>query len=478
MEYNKTKRELIEELNNYKEIYEEYKLILDTTYDFISIADKNGVFTRINRPCMELFGVSDSEIIGVSAEEVERKGILKKTMTTTVLKSKKKEIMVQETSIGKKLMITGIPMFDKKGKLQKIINISRDVTEIDKLNQRLNETMELLDWYKNEMYKKQQIDNNFVKGNSTVMKKVVELVSVFSKVNATVLLKGETGCGKNRIAKMIHQISNRREKPFIQVNCGAIPDNLLESEFFGYVEGAFTGANKNGKNGYFQIAEGGTLFLDEIGEIPLHLQVKLLHALDQKEIYKIGSSKATPINVRIIAATKRDLSTMIKEGSFREDLYYRLNVLSINIPALRKRKEDIPALAHFFLTTFNKKYFMNKQFHPKAYEVLASYDWPGNIREMENGIERLVLTCDANVIEDYHILNIINDNDTDRNNLIEIKDIMPLKEAVEYVERKLLLQAYGRYKTTRRMSEVLKIDQSTVVKKLQKIRKKNQDDDI
>lgn len=470
MATSKSKKELMEELNYYKQMYEEYKLIIDTTYDFISVADGNGVYLKVLN-CVENFGVPDEEIVGVSAYEVEKKGILKKTMTTKVLESRRKEIMLQETATGKKFMITGIPMFDKKGNIKRIINISKDVTEIEALNQRLEETMELLDWYRNEIYKKQEIEKKFVVGNSLTMKKVMDLVNLVCQVDATVLLQGETGCGKNSIAKMIHQMSNRREKPFVQVNCGAIPENLLESEFFGYVEGAFTGASRKGKKGYFEIANGGTIFLDEVAEIPLHLQVKLLHILEQNEIYKIGSSEATPIDVRILAATNRDLHNMVKQGKFREDLYYRLNVLSIHVPALRNRKEDIPALAHFFLTKFNNKYIMKKQLSPKAYECLVSYDWPGNIRELENTIERLVITSDSDIIEDHHIMNIV--FDVDGNNTIEVKELMPLKQAVEEVERLLLLRAYDRYKTTRKISEVLKIDQSTVVKKLQKIRREN-----
>ncbi|MCC5909098.1 MAG: sigma 54-interacting transcriptional regulator [Clostridiaceae bacterium] len=462
---------LLQELKHYQEIYEELKLILDTTFDFISIADEKGVFLRISKGAEENFGIDENEIIGQSAHVLQEKGIIDKSMTATVLETMSRESAIQKTKTGKRLMIIGIPMLDKMGKLKKIINISRDITEVEKLNQRLQETEELLGWYREEINRKQHIESSVLLGETPTMKKVLNLMKQVARVDATVLLQGETGVGKSVIAKTIHKISNRRENPFIQVNCGAIPENLLESEIFGYVDGAFTGAKKEGKKGFFEIANKGTLFLDEIGEVPLHLQVKLLHVLEEQEIYKVGSSKATNVDIRIIAATNRDLVKMVKAGSFREDLYYRLNILPIPVPSLRERVEDIPLLAHFFLNKCNRKYGMGKKLTLKAYNVLTSYRWPGNIRELENTIERLVIICDQENIEENYVYNAF--YGIENKNNIEVKEIMPLKEATKEVEKQILLKALERYKTTRKISEVLGIDQSTVAKKLKKIKEDN-----
>lgn len=342
--------ELLKELEHHKEIYEEMNLILDTTFDFISIADGEGMFLRLSKGSEEIFSVSEDEIIGSSCYDVERMGIVDNSVTRVVLETGKKISSVQITQGGKRFMVIGIPMFDDKGRLKRIINISRDITEIEKLNNRLKETEELLDWYRYEMLKKQECEETFIYNEASSMKKIFNLVNQVSRVDATVLLQGETGVGKNLIAKTIHKLSSRRENPFVQINCGAIPENLLESELFGYVEGAFTGAAKGGKKGFFEIANNGTIFLDEIAEIPLYLQVKLLHALEHHEIYKVGSSSPTKFNVRILTATNKDLKAMVKDGGFREDLYYRLNVLPIFIPPLRERMDDIPLLTHHFLS--------------------------------------------------------------------------------------------------------------------------------
>lgn len=459
---------LMSELEYYKQVYEELNLIVDATFDFISIADEKGVFIRISKGSDEVFHVPEDQIIGSDCYDVEKKGIVDSSVTRMVLETGKKTSSVQITKGGKRFMVIGLPMFDDKGNLKRIINISRDITEIEKLNKRLKETEELLDWYRHELIIEQEIEKNFIYGETSSMKKVINLVKQVSNVDAIVLLQGETGVGKSLIAKTIHQMSQRRGKPFVQINCGAIPENLLESELFGYVEGAFTGAVKGGKKGFFEIANDGTIFLDEIGEIPLYLQVKLLHALEYHEIYKIGSSHPTSFNARILAATNKDLDEMVKYGKFREDLYYRLNVLPIFIPPLRERRDDIPLIAHYFLNKYNNKYYMHKQLTTEAHRALSQYPWPGNIRELENAIERLVITCDQDIVDTYHVHNTV--YGSNEKNTIEINGIMPLKQAVERVEKEILFKAMEEFKTTREVAKALEIDQSTVVKKLNKFR--------
>jgi PAS domain S-box-containing protein len=463
---DKFKRELNEN-EYYKQSYEDLNTILATTFDFISFADEKGVFIRLSKDCEKIFGVGENELIGLTCYEAERLGIVDRSITAMVLESKDKVLKTQTTPNGKTFLVTGIPVFDDKGNLKRILNISKDITEFEKLNNRLAETKELLKWYQQEMQSKQEIDKDFIYSESSSMKDIVALINQVANVDATVLLLGETGVGKNIIAKKIHGLSGRREKPFVHINCGAIPENLLESELFGYDEGAFTGATKGGKKGLFEVANGGTIFLDEIVELSIHLQAKLLHVLEDNEIYKLGSIKPTKINVRILAATNKDLKMMVEGGKFREDLYYRLNVLPIFIPPLRERKEDIPLLINFFLNKYNNKYYKNKELTTNAYDGLSRYEWPGNIRELENVVERLTITTDYDVIDIREINELI--YQSNKNNVIKIDKLIPLKQVVEMAERELLLKAIKEHKTTRKIAEALEISQSSVVKKIKKL---------
>lgn len=234
-------------------------------------------------------------------------------------------------------------------------------------------------------------------------KKILDLITSISDVNVNVLIEGETGTGKSLLARYIHSLSSSRDKPFVTINCSAIPDNLLEAELFGYAKGAFTGAVCN-KPGKIEVADGGTLFLDEIGDMPLHLQGKILHLIQHKEFERLGEVKPRKVNVRIIAATNKDLKVLIKKGLFRKDLFYRLNVINIVIPPLRERREDIPLLVNQLIEKFNKTHNRKiKSISSEVMKLLLSYDYPGNIRELENIIERAVITCKGNIIKAINI---------------------------------------------------------------------------
>lgn len=271
------------------------------------------------------------------------------------------------------------------------------------------------------------------------------------------------------IAQAIHHLGNRSDKPFLKLNCGAIPENLLESELFGYTKGSFTGADKNGKEGYFTKADEGILFLDEIGELPMHLQVKLLRVLQEQEVTPIGSTKPIKINVQIIAATNKRLEKMVEEGTFREDLFYRLNVIPIHIPPLRERPEDIPVLAFHFLQQLNERYNKNYHLTPDALNLLEVYSWPGNVRELQNVIERLVVIADDETIDADFVSKILSlGHDFNKSKLI-ISKVLPLQEALNYVEEQLILLAMKQYKTTTKAAKALGISQSSVSRKYQKI---------
>lgn len=302
---------------------------------------------------------------------------------------------------------------------------------------------------------------------SASMKRILNIIQTISHVDSTVLLLGESGVGKSVIANMIHRVSNRVRKPFVSINCGALPENLIEAELFGYEHGSFTGGKKGGTTGLFEVANEGTIFLDEIAELPYNLQSKLLNVLQEHTIRKVGGTVNKKINVRVIAATNKELSKLVKEKKFREDLYYRLNVVPLTIPSLRERREDIPHLVDYFVNKYNKKYGLLKELQPQMKEEFIQYDWPGNIRELENTIERLVVTNSSESLD--HLL--------DRPDLKGKFDasgtfhFTPLKDAKKLLEKELILKAYDLYKNTYKVAEVLQVDQSTIAKKLKEYRK-------
>lgn len=453
-------------IEKYKEAYEELKLILDSSFDQITIADSNGVFTRVSSSCEPFFGIKEKDMIGSSAFDLEEEGVFDTSVTAEVLRKGRKVTIVQKTAGEKTVMVTGTPILDDEGKIMKIVNISKDITEKQELANQLEDAKENLSRVQRELNKKEVIYDSNVLSKSKAMNKIIDLISHISDLDANVLLLGETGVGKGYIAKLIHESSIRQKKPFININCGAIPENLLESELFGYEKGAFTGAGNKGKKGLFEVAGKGTIFLDEIGDMPMNLQVKLLSVLDNKEIFRVGGEKPIKIEGRIVAATNKDLQEMISKGTFREDLYYRLNVVPIEIPPLRKRKEDIPSFINMFVKRFNKKNKDNKSISKEGYNILIDYNYPGNIRELENIIERLVITTPEDVIKGVHILEII---DLPDKTCFNTDDIIPIKEAVQELERNILRSAFNKYKTTREVAKVLEIDQSTVVKKAKKL---------
>lgn len=454
-----------EQLKYYKKIERQFNFIMDSTFDLITISDKNGIIRQASKRSAELFGIPMNKIIGAHTRDLEVNGILTKSITAEVVKDRKEKSLIQDTKAGKKLMVTARPMYDENGDFVGVVSISRDITKIETLKKQLEDVEEVMEWYRNELFHSKSYEKEIIIGNSDVMKSVIKTIDNIANYDITILLTGESGVGKSMFAKMIHIMSKRRKNPFVIVNCGAIPENLFESELFGYEEGAFTGANKKGKKGLFESADNGTIFLDEISEMPLSLQVKLLHVLQEKEVYKIGSINPYKVNARVIVATNKDINDMVKVGSFREDLYYRLNVMPIHIPSLRERGNDIKIYVSKLIDKYNKVYCKNCVFEDDVNEYMINYNWPGNIRELENVIERIVVSANKDVISKEDILNIIR---SPKKFDCVINEIVPIKEATNEIERQLLIKAFEKYKTTREVGRILGIDQSTVVKKMQK----------
>lgn len=462
--------ELQQKVKQLEILNREYDTIVENSYDGIYITDRNGVTLKTNPAIERITGIPKEYYLGKSVDWLVKRGILKDSVTQRVVTQKRTVSVVQENYEGKETLLTGNPVFNEDGEIEKIVTNIRDLSELNELLNKIKEANELKNKYKKEIDKLKRQDKleEGVYFVSEKMELIYQMADRIADVDATVLILGETGVGKDVLARYIFQQSERsKQGDFIKINCGAIPPELLESELFGYESGAFTGANKKGKPGLFELANKGVLFLDEIGELPLHLQVKLLRVLQEREIQRIGGTKSIKVDVRVVAATNRNLKEMVNNGTFREDLFYRLNVIPISIPPLRKRKDDILPLTNLFLERKNKEYNLDKTMSAALKDFFYSFDWPGNVRELLNLIERLVLTSPNKAISTSDLPDeYINSND--QNSHSQSAKSLSLKEAVEMAEKEILTEAIQKYKSTYEVAKELKSSQATIVRKLQK----------
>ncbi|PEB42169.1 sigma 54-interacting transcriptional regulator [Bacillus pseudomycoides] len=460
------------EIEYIKDLNKDLHAILSSIYDEILVVNHKGELIRYSETVINDFWGRDlKDLLGKNLLDLEKKGLFSPSVTRLVLEQQKKVSIVQETKKGRKILAVGNPVFNENGELHRIIIASRDITEATRLKTELHEIKKISEQYKKELDSFKNKDR-FLKKLIYCSPKMEQIITQAKKIadfSSNVLISGESGVGKEVIAQAIHQLGNRSSKPFLKLNCGAIPETLLESELFGYTKGAFTGADKNGKEGYFKRADQGILFLDEIGEMPLHLQVKLLRVLQEQEVIPIGSTIPTKINVQIIAATNKRLEKMVEAGTFREDLFYRLNVIPLQVPPLRERMEDVPLLAFHFLQELNEKYNKNYHLTPDALNLLEFYSWPGNVRELQNMIERLVVSADDSVIDAEFVSKFLNPGYDFKKSKPVITRVLPLQEALYSVEEQLILLAMKQYKTTTKAAKALGISQSSVSRKYQKI---------
>ncbi len=461
---------LSEELSHIKELNEELDAVFESSYDGLYITDGNGKTLRLNKAFEMIMGVNSREFLGKNVSQIEEEGIVSKSVSLEVLKRKELVTIIQQTKAGKTTLATGNPVFDEKGNIVRVVSNVRDITELNMLKQKLEQFQGLRQHYENQLrtLRLQYTGSQTLVVKSAQMRDLLDIVMRLAKFDSTILISGESGTGKELIAETIHNNSKRNKGPFIRVNCGAIPETLLESELFGYESGAFTGAKKEGRAGYFEMAADGTLFLDEIGDLPFNLQVKLLRFLQNKEITRVGGGKSIKVDARILTATNRNLIEMVKKKEFREDLYYRLNVIPVYIPPLRERKEDIPSLVVHFLQLFNRKYRINKRISPDVVELFIRHEWPGNVRELENLIERLVVITTKELINVKDLPSYLGEGAEPSVSHVMVSSIIPLQEAVESVEKQLLERVYAKYSTTRQMARELKVNASTVVRKAAK----------
>lgn len=449
-----------------EELHREFNAILNSSHDGIHITDGTGVTLFFNDACERIEGIKKEDIMGKNMKDMVDKGLYSQSVALKVLETGKPTTVIQKVN-GIDIMASGTPIYSK-GKISKVVINSRDITELNNIRESLILAENEKRVFKAELdilRQEKNLEDKFFTSNIK-MKQILTLTLKIALVDSTVLIQGESGVGKGVLSKFIHDNSKRKNEAFIKIDCGAIPENLLESELFGYEKGAFTGADKEGKLGLIELANGGTLFLDEIGELPFNLQAKLLQVIQDRQFYRIGGKKRISVDIRIIAATNKNLEEMVKENTFRKDLFYRLNVIPINVPPLRERKEDIVPFVYKLIQKLNSKYNLNKTVSSEALNILQEYSWPGNIRELENIIERVFVTSLDEVIQPYDIP----DNlfkDYLNNDSINISNLS-LKKLLDNYEKKILLTAKKQCSNTLEMSEKLEIDRSTIRRKLKK----------
>ncbi|MGX4600217.1 sigma-54 interaction domain-containing protein [Faecalimicrobium sp. JNUCC 81] len=452
-----------------------YKYAIDSSYDGILITDGEGNIIYVNSQYEDITGLKKEDIINKNLLTLLNNGIINKAISLEVLKNGRSISTTHRYITGKSAISSAKPIFDNNRKIIGVINNTRDMEDLAKLKEEIKE------YIAKEKKANQKIINlkNLINKSedyiftSKAMKNTENLASKVAIFDSTVMIYGESGTGKEVLSKYIHSQSLRKDNIFIKVNCAAIPKELFESELFGYEKGAFTGASTNGKIGFFELANGGTLFLDEIGELELLVQSKLLRALQEKEITRIGGKNSIKLDIRVIASTNRNLEQEVENKNFRQDLYFRLNVFPITIPPLRERSEEIEVFIKYFIKKLNNKYKTNKEISKEAMNYLLRYDYPGNVRELENLVEYLFIlsekTIEVEMIPGKILSQIMISDYKSGSNLIK-------KEKLNYLmglyEKTIIEDTISKYHTLEEASAVLGIHYSTLSRKMNKYKLK------
>lgn len=451
-------KDFIEEFRN------DWIQFFELSHDGIIVADGEGRIVYMNPASERLEEVGKDYIIGKQAKDLEKEGIYEVSVTVKTL-NHQKPITLMQYKGGKQLVITGVPFFEK-GRIKWVFINERDVTELSTVKRDSEMIREIAKQYKRQLDILQDSETEYI-SKSPIMERTLALLERIATADISVILRGESGVGKDVYARWIHRHSLRSENPFMKIDCGALTESLLESELFGYEKGAFTGANEKGKKGLVEVAAGGTLFLDEIGEMPLNLQAKLLRLVQESVFIPVGGVKAKKVDIRIIAATNKDLESMVEANLFRQDLYYRLNVVPLSIPSLRERKEDIFYFVRYFLNKFNIKHGFHKTMSNRAVNSLCQYDWPGNVRELSNIIERLVVVTPSSTIDASDVAVILSprqDFFLERREMTEDN----YQDALEEFEASYFAGIFETGKTLEEMARRTGLSMSTLKRKLSK----------
>jgi len=460
---------LAEEITNLKEIQGTLEAVFNSTKDAISVVDQNGIHVMINPAYTRITGLTEADVIGkdFSVDLAEGNSVHKQ-----VLEEKKAvDSVLLKSGHSKKEVIASAAPLIVNGELRGSVAVIHDISEIKRLNYELDQAKQII----RNLEAKYTFDD--IKGSNVHLEEAISKAKIAALTPATVILRGESGTGKELFAHAIHNASKRKNSQFVRVNCAAISENLLESELFGYEEGAFTGALKGGKVGLFERADGGTIFLDEIGEINLNTQAKLLRVLHEKEILRVGGTKPINVNVRVISATNLDLEKAVEDRSFRKDLYYRLNVIPIRVPPLRDRKDDLDVIIEHLIRKYNQEYGRNvMEMSEEALNQISRYNWPGNIRELENFIGRAMINMKISeqVIQHGHLPQI---NDLDEHVTIPLQrdyeknelSVMPLDDVTGQFEKEYISKVLKQNKFNKTLSaKQLKISIRSLYYKIEK----------
>lgn len=458
-------------LESYQQLNRELAAIFDASSDGLWVCDRNGKVINVNRASARLNGIKAEDIIGQNVAELVASGLFDRSVTLEVIETRRQvSIMQYVKRTNRYLLATGTPVFDAQGQMHIVVVNERDMTQLNVMREKLEQTQMVTEKIRDELAElrwREQKDQAII-AESKEMRQVLAVAHKLARLDASnILILGESGTGKGMMARFIHQNGIRARKPFIPINCAALPESLLEAELFGYERGAFTGAREQGKVGLFELAHQGTLFLDEIGDLPLTLQAKLLKYLDDHEIMRLGGVKPRTIDCTVIAATNRDIEGQVKNRLFREDLFYRLNAFTLQIPALRERPEDIFELIQHYLAQYSQTYRTRGKLLPEALEHLQSYAFPGNVRELKNLIKRAVVMGESAMMSGFLRRRL------DGGALPPKPEGRPgpdycLADEVQALEKELLRQAMRRCRTTRELSSALGISQPTVVRKMKK----------
>ncbi|MBA4392149.1 MAG: hypothetical protein C0407_01220 [Desulfobacca sp.] len=455
------------ELESFKRLNQELDALIESSYDGLYITNGQSKTLRINQAYERITGIKKEEVLGKRTDELVSNGFFEPSVTLEVLKEKRPITIMQQIKGGKTVLVTGNPIFDLKDQIIRVVTNVRDLTELNELKTQLEESKQLT-----RRYQEQLSDHQFLSEagrelviKSEAMRLVFEKALKMARVDSAVLVTGESGVGKDLLARFIHKSGSRKDHGFVKINCGAIPENLLESELFGYEKGAFTGARGEGKAGLLEMGQGGTVFLDEIGELPLYLQVKILSVIEDKEITRLGGTKPKQIDFRLIAATNRDLLAMVQNGTFRKDLYFRLSTLPLTIPPLRERKEDILPLTNHFLKKCNQAHNIKKTFSQEVYDLFTRYAFPGNVRELMNLVEQLVVMSDGQTITQEDLPHSLKGEGlplpvSARGN--------SLKMTKAEMEKNLIQEALQEHKTLEKVAQALGVNQSTISRKIKR----------
>lgn len=447
--------------------------LCDTFRDAICVTDREGIVVLVNRRHAELTGIPQEKMLGRSAQDMVRSGVFDTVLNPRVVQSGEKVSSVQNLFNGRTLLLDGHPVKDATGRVAYVVTVIRDVTALTELREEVTAQKELLETFQ-ALSSEAGSDIQYPRVlQSPAMQRLYTEAATIADTDATVLLLGETGVGKDVIARHIHRQSRRADAPFIKVDCGSIPESLIETELFGYVPGSFSGASKHGKAGLVEAASSGTLFLDEIGELPMTMQSRLLRLLQDWEVLRVGATTPKKVDVRIVAATNKELEKEVARGAFRSDLYYRLKVAVLTIPPLRRRRADILPLARGFLKYYAKKYGKNAQLSEEVEQILQNYAWPGNVRELENLVQGLVITCKRGRIE-ARDLSGIRPADACRNGngagfALPSIEGRSLKSIMKEVESELIASGLKRYGSIGELSRHFQVDRSTIFRKVKEM---------